>query len=190
VSGVDVDHMAIIPNILLIVSFGIAIWSIRVRMREEHSFRRRQLEESAEMLRIHARSLDICLDSKAISDPLKRLLIFFSDGMADESIVSEMSTWLLAPQRRQSNSEAEWVQNEISQLRYVDEDIATEYETAIVSGAYAAMLRWADSAAVFECAGPRFAVPVNHGIILAVKAAMMRSGLVFGQGRDTLSAHA
>src|SRR5208283_81623 len=79
--------------ILLAVIVAAFAWFMRMQASQRAAGRTRQLEQAAELLEAHNRALEHLLDDPEAPDELKKLMISFSDAMADRETVKQMAEW-------------------------------------------------------------------------------------------------
>lgn len=156
----------------------------RARARTESAVRNRQLEEAADLLEIHAQLLNRFLNDKAAPDTLKRVLIDCSDAMSDRDVVLRFTGWMssrpMTSMRRDALLDDKELLNELSRLKISDPNLADDFSRAILTVAVGSLLRWPESAALFEQIGARMAANPKGDIGLAVTAASFRTESSFG----------
>ncbi len=158
-------------SIIALVALGaFAFWTLAFRLRASSRLRLEQLRAAAEMQKAHAIALEACLDSDGLPDSLKRLLVRFSDCMTDPDVVQRVTSWLRATPLPEFGR-ARDTEAVLDALRSADPVVAHEFETAIITGAYGAMLRWPETATDFSTAASRMAIRPYQDVVVAVRAA-------------------
>jgi hypothetical protein len=156
------------PALAAAVAAG-GIWSWRHRHRNRHDARAQQLREAAALLDAHASSMARFLGADGPDLELKRLLISFSDAMADRETVARFAEWACS-----ARSDAETDRDILETLRTADPDLADEFRTAIMTAAMGASLRWPESAAHFETTFAKLALVAKSDVAIAMTASRLR----------------
>jgi hypothetical protein len=142
-----------------------------------------QLERSAEMLALHADMLKELLASHILPHELKSLLITSSDAVGDKDTTIRLAEAFADRSIDDDVVPSQETRDALSflgELKQTHPEIAHRYASAILCGTVGAMLRWPESAALFEAVGTRIAADGDkRGIDMAVVAAGMRAGLPF-----------
>lgn len=150
---------------------------VRRQSRAAAATRVRQLHDAAILLAEHAHELEQFLESETAPAVLKRLLIDFSDSMADPLIVRRMARWLSSRPLDQSANHAP--SDELSELllalRNTRVELVEAFGAAVLSAIGAAFLRWPDMADADARIWPLFMVHSQQQIALAVTTSRFRT---------------
>jgi hypothetical protein len=145
----------------------------------------RQLSEAAELLKYHAGALERFLDAPQPDVDLKRLLIWFSDSMAERAVVEKLTEWSASREFAQPMEETEETQRIQESLNFLRErypDLSDDFSAAIYTAASGACLRWPESAAMFDRAFSRIATTPRRDLVIAIAAKNFRRDLPFSLG--------
>jgi len=156
-----------------------AMW--RSICRKHHLKRIENLNKAAELLESHARHLERFLDDPNAPRALKTMLMHFSEAMADREAVCEWVSWMSRqPIELPNQDEAtKDVVTLVEKMRREQPQLAQAFSSATVCGAFAAILRWPESAAHFDQSGPVMVADANQEIAVAVHAARMKHRPLF-----------
>jgi len=147
--------------------------------------RTRQLKEAAELLTHHATILERFLDNPVPDAELKRLLIWFSDAMADRVTVGKLTKWSASrdfARPMEETDETRHVQKSLNFLREHYPDLADDFGDALVTAAAGACLRWPESAVMFDSAFSRIVTTPRRHLVIAIAAKNFRPELPFSLG--------
>ena len=159
------------------------IWYLRVHARSQNRVRIRQLNEAADLLRLHARMLEKFLGDPAPSRDMKAFLLRFSSAMTDSELVYRLAECLsqLPLEVPDESAETRDLQTSLDALRQTHPDLAQAYATAVLAGVSGAVLRWQKTAALFDSVGSHIAANPQREVAVAVTtAASLRSGSKLG----------
>jgi hypothetical protein len=164
--------------LLTIAAGGVALYAIRDQSKEKAASRTRQIVEATGLLRAHGAALERLLTSQEISTEFKQFLISFSDAIADRSVVAKLAEWLASDRRIESreNTETDYLSSLIEEHGYLRDDL----HTVILAGAFGAILRWPESAVLFDQIASRMATNPRSELATALTASKLRSGLTLG----------
>jgi hypothetical protein len=168
------------PVVIMALMMLLALF-IRMRAAEKSRAHVLQLTEAADLLETHARSLEAFLDDPASPVILKRLLLTFSDAMADRAIVEKLGEWAASRPFDQpiESEEATEVQASLEALRGLRPALVENFTTTVLTAATGASLRWPESAALFSRAFPRMIGTPKRDIAIAVTATRLGFGTPF-----------
>src|SRR5258708_35453287 len=85
-----------LPPVLVMLMASFIAWQTRMHAMARTKWRTRQLNEAADLLELHAKSLERFLDDEAAPDELKKLLVAFSDTMGERETVEKLTEWASA----------------------------------------------------------------------------------------------
>jgi hypothetical protein len=141
-----------------------------------------QLEQAAVLLGEHADHLEQFLSDPAAPDDLKAVLISFSDGLADQTVASDLAEILRnrPPASRELSDEAKALVTALDHLRMLRPDLADIFVRAIGSGIGGTFLRWPKAARSVELMAVRLVADPRNEMMAAAEGARLRSGLRFG----------
>jgi hypothetical protein len=158
------------------------MWFTRITAKKRADDRVRQLLEAGELLKSHADALERFLDAPAPDRDLKRLLIWFSDAMADRATVDKLTEWSASRDFAQPMEETEEtvrIQELLNFLREHHPALGEDFSTAIFTAAAGACLRWPESAAMFDQAFARIATAPRRDLVIAIAAKNFRPEMPF-----------
>lgn len=150
------------------------VWRLRSDAQAAAATKLAHLLKSAELLALHAKSLDAFLSDSASPADLKNLLIGLSDALADRETVQRLSEWI-AGHGNAASAQSPEIDALVESLQGVMRQRPDLFECFMVtaaSGLGAAALRWSKDAAT------ALAVPATpkHEISTAYVANMLRNG--------------
>jgi hypothetical protein len=160
-------------------------WFFRTKANDRAAERNSQLEEAARLLNFHAETLERFLASAMPDAELKRLLIWFSDSMADRNIVRKLTQWSASrdfARPLEDTEETRHIMKSINFLREHHPDLADDFSASIFSAAAGACLRWPESAAMFGQAFSRIVTTPRRDLVIAITATNLRPDLPFSLG--------
>jgi hypothetical protein len=168
------------PVVIMMLMAGLGFF-VRMQAAEKSRTQVAQLVEAAELLESHARALETFLDDPLPSLDLKRLLLSFSDAMADRGIVAKLTEWAASRPLDQSldSEETLAVQGALDAVRAERSDLVENFTVAVLTAALGASLRWPESAALFSRAFPRMVTTPQRDIVIAVTGARLRLDVPF-----------
>lgn len=143
ISGLDY-HLLVI-----LAALGVAAGSFVLgrSKRRYYRNRQRQLLLSQENMRAHAAALEKFLGSDGAPVTLKRVLLGFSGAMEDKDFVTDFARRLSSGPREKLTPE---LAEDLVAIRSRDEELNETFWQALVTGLYAALLRWPEAADLFE----------------------------------------
>lgn len=150
------------------------LWNARVKSAKDFNVDIQHLRQSANLLRRHKDVLEQFLRNDAASQSLKRLLISHSDAMSDREFVKNVAKVLVNDKNADLSSDDQEIVSSIYALRKADPDIFSLFVMTIVTGTYAAILRWPESAMFFEEISAKMAADPKHDVGVAVTASRFR----------------
>lgn len=154
---------------------------VRMQSRRKFLSRLRQLNEAADLLALHASSMELFLSHRDAPVELKRLLLSFSDAVADREVAFRMSEWLATRPFRSAakNEEAEKIDKLLSDLGQSNPEMRDNFARAIGSAAVGSMLRWPESTKMLQRIGARLAIDPRREVTLAVTVSHLRERNLF-----------
>lgn len=178
-----------LPPMLAGVAGIVGMSILRAKAHAKSVIRIRQLNEAAALLDIHAQALHRFLNSQVAPDLLKRVLVNFSDAMSDEHVVIRLASWMSSqPMTSTAHEDSEAhkdIISELSDLKVSNSNLAEDFTLAIMTMTVGSVLRWPESAALFEQIGARLAGRPKGDLDLAVAAGNFRMGQTFGLNGHT-----
>jgi hypothetical protein len=171
--------------ILIAVIIAAVFWFVRTKAGSQAAERVRQLSEAAELLKAHSVALGRFLDAPQPDAELKRLLVWFSDAMADRAVVEKLTRWSATRDFAQPLEETEetvLIQKSWNFLRDRCPDLGEDFSVAIFTAAAGACLRWPESAVMFDRAFSRIATAPKRHLVIAMAAKNFRSDIPFSLG--------
>ncbi len=129
-----------------------------------------QLQQAAELLEQHYSALDRFLSDPAATPVLSDFLLWFSDAAEDKRVAKELADCIRDYDRPSHGGDSQTSQ-EFRTLRNSRPDLAEAAEEAIGTGLYAMILRWDETAELFDAIAAKIGSNPNKEIALAAKAA-------------------
>jgi hypothetical protein len=161
---------------------AIVVWFFRARANDRAEARASQLAEAAKLIQLHAGLLEQFLAHPAPDVELKRLLVLFSDAVADRGIVEKLAEWSASrtfAQPLEETDETIRINKSLALLREHHSELADDFGMIIFSAASGACLRWPESAALFDRAFSRLVATPRRDIVIAVTAKGFRRDMPF-----------
>jgi hypothetical protein len=154
---------------------GVIVFMLRADSGRRHKIRLGQLEKSAELLEFHARHLGTFLDDPSAPMLLKQTAMNFAVFMDDRRAVYEFASWMSAQPLGQSlaDEETREIIQEFDRLSHVAPVLASTFSSALICGAFGAILRWPESSRLFDLSGPAMVADGSREIAAAVCATKM-----------------
>jgi hypothetical protein len=176
-----IDLAQDLSPILAMVIGSAAAWYARSQAAARTTDRVRRLNEAADLLDLHARSLERFLDDKAAPVELKRLLLDFSDIMGEREAVVRLAEWASTRPFEEpiDTEETRVISEAVANLRSHRLDLVERFDAAIITAVAGASLRWPESAALFEAAFPRLVTTPKRDVAIAVTVTRLRTGMPF-----------
>jgi hypothetical protein len=149
-----------------------------------HATRLGQLKKAAELFEVHARHLAAFLDDPAAPRPLKVMLLRFTEFMRERKAVASFAKWMAEQPLEAPDIDADTQEllRVLDSLRQSRPDLVTALSSAIVCGAFGAMLRWPEAAQFFDLSGTNMVADDRREVAAAVCAAKMQSPQLFDFG--------
>jgi hypothetical protein len=155
---------------------------LRMDAERRHATRLGQLEKAAELLEFHARHLAVFLDAPAAPRPLKVMLLRFTEFMTERKAVASFARWMSKQplEAPAIDPDTQDLLRLVDSLKQTNPDLATALSSALVCGAFGAMLRWPESAQFFDLSGSNIVADGGpREVAAAVWASKMRSPQFF-----------
>jgi len=155
-----------------LITFG--LWTQRVRRFDSSGRRRRQLQRAELLYRTHSGAVESILESESVPDVLKRMIINFSDAIANEDVVEAIAKMFISGAGLDPNQEDGDVREAIHKLARQDPEMAYVLCQAIITGMHAAMLRFDATAILYEEVSAKMAASLAPDVGFVVTASRMR----------------
>lgn len=158
------------------VLMGLVAFMIRASARKRHMLRMHQLMKSAEMIRQHASSLDAFLGDPKAPPILKTVAMQFAVFMADKAAVIEFAGWSQSRPFGDSATDPDTLEilQAADRLRSENLALADAFSASIVFGAFGAILRWPESAKLFDLVAPDMVADRSREVAAAVRASRIK----------------
>lgn len=179
-----------LPDVALIIGTAMMLLSVaelRTRRRQSHNARMQKYRDAADLLNRHAEALALVLDAPETPDNIKRVLFQCSEGFSDKTVVIELAKWMSGRNIADVGNSAEKsaLDEDFAAFKSAQPDLANAFVIAVLCGVMGSVLRFPESAALFNQVGPRIVANPKPDLTLAVMAAKMQSAL--GLGHQTVS---
>ena len=175
------DTTAVLALLSGLVLGQVSLYGLRVkerlRRRAEHA------SNAATLLAAHDAMFESFVDDVAAPDILKSILVSFGDAISSHRTASDFAQFITTHKGIEPPDDGGFVLNELDQLRKHRGDLVEKFDGAIVTGFYYMILRWPDTARVFEDAATTMATNPRRGISLAARMANMQSSNTPAAGR-------
>lgn len=140
-----------------------------MRRRLKSEKRAEELNRAADMLEIHNMHLVSFLNDSAAPDLLKDLLVDFGDAISSEHAAHEYACRLTDRRNSEISEATKPILLLIGELRKHRVDLAQNFELAVSTGVIAMLLRWPETARVFEQAMSQVATEPGRDIGFATR---------------------
>ena len=177
------------PCLAMLIAL-ITIWNWRAAMRADHAAEILRLRRSTDLLLAHANALGAFLDSSEAPVALKRLLIDFSDAIADRRVVLLVAKRIPSFDWADESAVSDDLAYELKALRRTNADLFDDFITSITTGLFAAVLRWPETAILFETLSARLAASPRRDMRMVVTVSHFRKADLPFASPDTRAAMA
>ena len=143
------SHMQDLLELVLVlaVTVSISTWIGAVRRRSRN--RQQELRSAAVALKAHYDAVSHLVHDPAVSAEQKNALVMFTEGLSSQQ-VSEAFGAALLESRALSGADRPAAMDDLHRLYRTRPDLASIYQTAILSGLSAVILRWPGNANLFQ----------------------------------------
>jgi hypothetical protein len=175
------DIAEMVLALLFILLASVVTWHARTQAAHFTVARTKQLDEAADLLNLHARSLQRFLSDPDAPYELSALLVEFSDVMCEREAVARLSEWAVNRPFEQpmDTEETQALSAIVTDLRARNIDLAERFDAAVITAVAGASLRWPESAALFALTFPRLLFTPKRDVAIAVTVTHLRSGMPF-----------
>ena len=147
-----------------------------VMRRREHFLRKAErLTHAAQNLDTHSGALERFVEDGAAPIQLKEILLHFSGAISHKDMARQCAHALVADEHASISDEARIVMHQLDELRVDRPGLAQAFDVTVLSGLLYMLLRWPETAKVFEEATSRIASDPTRGVGFAAKAARIQS---------------
>ncbi len=170
---VAVAEMAILSGML-----GLAVGEVHfyyLRRRERILKSAERLTNARTLLDAHVAAFDAFVNDPASPEHLKTILVSFGDTISNPKMAHECAHALVKHKRGLASEDALAVIEELDVLRSHRANLAQAFDVSVMSGFFYMLLRWPETAQVFEEAASRIAIDPTRGMGFVAKAAQMQA---------------
>jgi len=146
-----------------------------LRKRERILRRAARLTHAAQNLDAHTEAFEKFVNDAASPSYLKDILIHFGDAISNQDTAIQCAKALIGDKAPSIPDEAHTVMGSLNELRSHRSDLAEAFDITIMSGVMYMLLRWPETAQVFEEAASGIASDPTKGVGFATKAARLQS---------------
>lgn len=166
------DYAApVLTGVLLLV----VLWNLRSRKASQFKTHIQHLKQSSALFQAQEKAMERFLASSSAPTTLKNLLIDHSDAMSDRKTVYTLAQLIV----NSNNSmeifpDDEEIVNQIRHLETLSAELFSCFCVAMLTGTFAAVLRWPESAALFEEISAKMAADPKRDVGMAITVSRIR----------------
>lgn len=161
----------ILTGVLLLV----VLWNLRSRKASQFKTDRQHLKQSSGLFQAHAKAIERFLESSSAPISLKRILVNHSDAMSDRKMVQNLAQLIvnssLSPENLPDDEE---IVIQLRQLEALSPDLFSSFCVAMLTGTFAAVLRWPESAVLFEEISAKIVADPKRDVGMAITVSRIR----------------
>lgn len=163
------------PPILTGVLLLVVLWDLRSRKTSQFKTHSQHLRQSSALFQAYEKAIERFLANSSAPITLKKLLISHSDAMSDRQTVLILAQLIV----NSSNSteilpDDEEIVNQIRHLESLSTELFSYFCVAMLTGTFAAVLRWPESAALFEEISAKIAADPKRDVGMAITVSRIR----------------
>lgn len=163
------------PPFLTGVLLLIVLWDLRSKKASQFKIHNQHLRQSSVLFQAYEKAIERFLSNNLAPLTLKKLLVSHSDAMSDRETVYTLAKLIVnSSSPPEIFPDDEEIVNQIRYLESLDSELFSCFCVAMLTGTFAAVLRWPESATLFEEISAKMAADPKRDVGMAITVSRIR----------------